>query len=233
MQTPDNIANTLKTGAWFCNIPEQMQNMLLSAGRLAPLTSGQRLFARGDAPCGIYAVLDGCVRVTGVASNGKEAILTLIEPAQWFGEIALFDGNARTHDAVAEVDSVLWHIPQNPLINLLNKHPAYWRPLGQLLTFKLRMAFQAIEDIALLPAPLRLARRLLILAASNDSKTVAEDSDQKVLMLPQEVLGLMLGISRQTTNQILRDLEQQGMISLQRSKIRLLDQAALRQYAYQ
>ncbi|MCP5207685.1 MAG: Crp/Fnr family transcriptional regulator [Hahellaceae bacterium] len=233
MQTPNDIANILKTGAWFSNLPEEMQSMLLAAGKKTPLLCGQKLFARGDAPCGIYAVLDGCVRVTGVASNGKEAILTLIEPAQWFGEIALFDGNARTHDAVAEVDSVLWHIPQNTLINLLDEQPAYWRPLGQLLTFKLRMAFQAIEDIALLPAPLRLARRLLILAAANDSKAAPDTIAQKTLLLPQEVLGLMLGISRQTTNQILRDLEQQGLISLQRSKICILDQAALRIYAYQ
>ena len=47
-------------------------------------------------------MVEGAIRISAVSENGKEALLILVEAPHWFGEIALFDGQARTHDAYAE-----------------------------------------------------------------------------------------------------------------------------------
>ncbi len=220
----------LPDSLWFQGLPGDLQEFIFQSGKAVELFSGSRLFCRGDKPCGLYAVLAGYIRITGVNAAGKEAILTLIEAPQWFGEIALFDNKPRTHDALAETDCLLWRLPQAPLLAKLQSNPEYWCEFGQLLTEKLRLSFQLLEDIALLPASVRLARRVLIMAEGWAPKT---DTSLRTLTVPQELLGTMLGLSRQTTNQILGDLEAKGLIKVQRNRIEIVDRTGLLDYSNQ
>ena len=128
------------------------------------LAAGQRLFQRGDPPCGLYAVLEGAVRIGAVSEQGKEALLSLVEAPHWFGEICLFDGQPRTHDAYGVGPCTLLHVPQAALLKLLDEHPDYWRHLALLMSHKLRLTFINLEQLSLLPAPARLAHRLLMIA---------------------------------------------------------------------
>ena len=218
----------LREGHWFSALPQALQTALLPRASVLRLAPGQRLFRRGDAPSGLYAVVEGAMRVGAVAANGKEALLTLVEPPYWFGEISLFDGQPRTHDAFAEGASTLLWVRQAELLSLLEQHPAYWRDFALLMSQKLRLAFNALEEISLLPAAPRLARRLLLMA-----QNYGEGEPRHVLHLAQEQLALMLALSRQTTNQILKELEAQGILRLTYGEIELLDlprlQAAARQ----
>src|SRR3546814_10364795 len=81
-------------------LPAELQNSLLGMSRVRRLVPGHRLFQRGDPPCGMYAVLEGAVRIGAVNEQGKEALLSVVGAPHWFGEICLFDGQPRTHDAV-------------------------------------------------------------------------------------------------------------------------------------
>ena len=217
----------LSTGQWFSHLPAPLQNSLLSAARLRRLAAGQALFHRGDPPCGVYAVLEGAVRIGAVNEQGKEALLSLVEAPYWFGEICLFDGQPRTHDAYGVGACTLLHVPQNALLELLDAEPSYWRQFALLMSHKLRLAFINLEQLSLLPAPARLAHRLLAIAASYGE--VAQS--RRVLQLPQEQLALMLSLSRQTTNQILKDLQHQGILRLSYGEIEILDAEQLRTLA--
>ncbi|MCP2064810.1 Crp/Fnr family transcriptional regulator [Pseudomonas laurylsulfatiphila] len=217
----------LMSGQWFSHLPDSLQDSLLSAARLRRLSPGQRLFKRGDPPCGLYAVLEGAVRVGAVSEQGKEALLSLVEPPHWFGEICLFDGQPRTHDAYGVGPCILLHIPQNTLLTLLDEHPQHWRQLALLMSQKLRMTFINHEQLSLLPAPARLAHRLLMIAEGYGETT----PPRRVLQLPQEQLAAMLSLSRQTTNQILKELQGQGVIGLSYGEIEILDAARLRELA--
>lgn len=217
----------LLDGLWFHQLPEALREALLDAAVLRRLESGQRLFSRGDKPCGLYAVLEGAIRIGAVGSSGKEALLTLIEPPSWFGEISLFDGQPRTHDAYAEGATLLLNVPQPALLALLEREPRYWRDLALLMSQKLRLAFVALEEMSLLPASLRLARRLVMIAEGYGWASGA----RRVIHLSQEQLALMLAISRQTTNQILKDLEAQGILRLTYGGIEILAPERLRHAA--
>jgi CRP-like cAMP-binding protein len=217
----------LLTGQWFSQLPAALQDRLLAMAQLRQLASGQRLFHRGDPPCGLYAVLEGAVRVGSISESGKELLLVLVEPPHWFGEISLFDGQPRTHDAFAEGQVTLLNLPQAPLLALLHEQPEHWRDFALLMSQKMRLAFIALEEMSLLPAPQRLARRLLLITEGYGGLT----GKRRVIQLAQEQLAMMLALSRQTTNQILKELEAQGALRLTYGEIEILDLECLKRAA--
>lgn len=217
----------LATGHWFSHLPAPFQHSLLAHARLRPLAAGQYLFKRGDPPCGLYAVLDGTLRVSAVNEQGKEAVLSLVEWPYWFGEICLFDGLPRTHDACAVGPCTLLQVPQQALLNLLDETPRYWRDLALLMSHKLRLSFIGLEQLSLMPASARLAHRLLMMVEGYGDT----EHSKRVLQLPQEDLAAMLGLSRQTTNGLLKDLQAQGIVRLGYGEIEILDAQRLRQAA--
>ncbi|MBD9601715.1 Crp/Fnr family transcriptional regulator [Pseudomonas sp. PDM10] len=217
----------LDKGQWFSHLPVPLQDSLLAAARVRRLSPGQRLFKRGDPPCGLYAVIEGSVRIGAVSEQGKEALLSLVESPHWFGEICLFDSQPRTHDAFGLGHCVLLHIPQTVLLRLLDEQPAYWRQLALLMSQKLRLTFINLEQLSLMPTAARLAHRLLMIAEGYGEI----DPPRRVLQLPQEQLASMLSLSRQTTNQILKDLQGQGIVNLRYGEIEILDAQRLRMLA--
>ena len=217
----------LMSGQWFSHLPVSLQDSLLAAARVRRLSPGQRLFKRGDPPCGLYAVLEGSVRIGAVSEQGKEALLSVVESPHWFGEICLFDGQPRTHDAFGLGHCVLLHISQTVLLTLLDEQPVYWRQLALLMSQKLRLTFINLEQLSLMPAAARLAHLLLLIAEGYGEI----DPLRRVLQLPQEQLASMLSLSRQTTNQILKDLQGQGIVNLKYGEIEILDAERLRALA--
>jgi CRP-like cAMP-binding protein len=220
----------LKSGAWFQSLPEDLQQALVDAGKVETLRAGDRLFAKGDMPDGLYAILSGSIRGSAISAAGKEAILAIAEAPMWFGEIALFDHQPRTHDAWADVDTCLMRVPLTAFHDLLDAHPAYWRHFGCLLANKMRAMFNALEEVALLPSAPRVARRLLAMAeAYGDRRT--DLSKPLELRIPQEQLGLMVSLTRQTTNQVLKQFQALGAIRISRGSIEIIDQIRLRSLA--
>lgn len=223
---PLDYRTAIQTGRWFSILPEALQQALLVDAQLKTLSAQQILFSRGDPFDGIYCVVKGGLRITGSMPSGKEALLTVVEPYNWIGEIALFDGLERTHDAIADQASLVLQVPSVTLEALLQAEPVYWRWFGLLLTYKMRFAFVALEDAALLPAPQRIARRLVFMAEGYGEFT---DRSRRVLPLPQEQLASMLSLSRQTINQTLKQFESQGLLKLNYRELEVLDLQGLRE----
>ncbi|HEY8608027.1 MAG TPA: Crp/Fnr family transcriptional regulator [Noviherbaspirillum sp.] len=219
---------TMRAGSWFHGLPAALQDCLGQLAQVRRLEGGTLLFSRGDPPDGLYCVAEGAVRIASTSPSGKEALLALVEPPHWFGEIALFDGQSRTHDAWAEGPTVLLHIPQDALLAALRGCPEWWRDFGLLLSQKLRATFLVLEDWALLPAAGRLARRLVAIAEGYGEW---KDRTRRTIQVSQEQLALMLSLSRQSVNQILRQWEARGVVRLSRGGIEIVDVAALRALA--
>lgn len=230
MTDPAAFVPVLASGRWFAHLPRDFAQPLIGMAHLRQLQPGEALFLRGDEPCGLYAVVRGAVSISGTggrANEARSALLTRLEPPHWFGEISVFDGSARTHDAHAAEPTTLLQVPHDRLQAWLRAHPQHWHALALLLTDKLRTAFVAMEELALLPAPLRLARRLVMMAEGYGQWN-AEGQSRRVLTISQEQLSQMLAISRQTTNQILKDLEARQLVRVHRGEVEILDLGALR-----
>lgn len=214
----------LLTGHWFSHLPAHLQDSLMAAARLRRLTPGRSLFRRGDPPCGLYAVLEGAIRIGSVSEQGKQTVLTRIELPYWFGEVSLFDGLPRTHDAFSEAHTILLQVPQAALTSLLEKEPLYWRHFALLMSQKLRLTFVHMEQQTLLPAPARVACRLLLIAEGYGEI----NHSRRIIEVSQEQLAQMLSMSRQSTNKILKDLQAQGVLDISYGEIKILSLEKLR-----
>lgn len=201
---------------WFSQLPAVYQQQLCREARIKSLQPGQFLFHRGDSFCGIYGVYSGQLQISGLQQNGQEALLAFMLPGDWFGEIAFFDQLARTHDARACQPTLLWQLSKPALQQLVQQDPQWWLWLGQLLTSKLRQTFTELEQRVVLSAAERLAQRLLLWSRQ-----------QSRLTLSQEQLAQSLNLSRQTTNQLLQALAQQGLIRLHYGAVEILNRQQL------
>lgn len=226
--TPLTLLPALRTQLWFAACPDAFQTALIERSRLWKLAPGEHLFERGGIPDGLCCVVAGALRVGAVLADGSQSMLFMLEPYQWFGEISMLDGQPRTHDAIADVDSTVLVVPQTDLHAWLDAHPQHWRDLARLACSKLRMTFTALEDLTQLPLEQRVAKHLL-LALSGYGASAA--STRTRLRMPQEHLALMMGVSRQTINKTLRTLEASGAIALRYAEIELIDAAALQRLA--
>jgi CRP-like cAMP-binding protein len=227
MRSARDYRDLFRTGRWFSSLPEAFAEGLLAAGQLRTLQPDEVLFSRGDAPSGLFGLVDGAIRVSGMSESGKEALLTLLEPPGWFGEISVFDGQPRTHDAVSDGEARVVQVPQSNLLQMLDSEPRWWRDLALLATSKLRLAFIAMEDMVLLPIAQRLARRLSLMAEGYGER----QRSIRTLEVSQDQLAMMVSTSRQTANQVLKDFEQKGLIRVAYGSIEILDLDGLRRLA--
>lgn len=215
----------LRAGRWFRGLPDGFQEGLLAIGAVRQLSARSTLFARGDACDGMFGVLRGQLRASGTDEDGEQALLTIVEPPSWVGEIPLFDGLPRTHDLIAETEALVLHVRKGPLLALLDREPRYWRDLALLLTSKLRLAFAAMEHTQLLPIGDRLAHRLVMIAEGYGEWV---DGSARPVHVSQDTLATMLSTSRQTVNQVLKTLEARGWVRLAYGRVEIVDLSALR-----
>ena len=192
---------------------------------------GELLYARGDEAAALYGLIRGRVRLSNVTPDGREVLVMLFEPGDWVGEVSLFDGLPRTHDAHAVGPTEGFVLPKAKLLALLDAQPLLYRHFAARLARSLRVALSYIDDAALLPLPPRLAKRLLDLARVYGADT--PQGRRIELHLPQEDLGRMLGASRQSVSKELKRWEAQGWIGVEYGKVMIRDEAALLQLAGQ
>jgi CRP-like cAMP-binding protein len=227
--TRDAMLAILAEGAWFNRLSPSFRAALLADGREMRFAAGAPVFWRGDTADGLYAVLDGAVEIGGVDAAGHAATLIHVQPGMWFGEIALIDGMARTHDAIAVRETMLLCVPRGPLFAGLDQRPGHWRELAWLTTEKLRLSFRAAEAASLLSAPQQVATRLMMMVDGYGGTGARHTT----LRISQEQLAAMLSLSRQTVNRILKALEQNGVIAVSHSRIDIVNLSSLRKICEQ
>jgi CRP/FNR family cyclic AMP-dependent transcriptional regulator len=214
-------------GSLFLDLPAATAAQFASLASRRQLGHGELLYARGDAADALYGLIRGHIRLSNVAPDGREVLVMLFQPGDWIGEVSLFDGLPRTHDAYAVGETEAFVLPKAKLLALLDAQPLLYRHFAARLARALRIALSYIDDAAFLPVPLRLAKRLLELSRIYGADTpLGRRID---LHLPQEDLGRMLGASRQSVSKELKRWEARGWISVEYGKVLIRDAAALQQ----
>jgi CRP/FNR family cyclic AMP-dependent transcriptional regulator len=223
----NEVRDRLRAGRWFAELSPRFAEALLELGTVMRVSARQQLFFRGQSLDAVYAVLEGRLRACAIDEEGREALLTVVEAPNWVGEIPLFDGLPRTHDLIADVESLLFRLPADRLLEWLASNPAHWRELAVLLTHKLRLAFTAMEDGAVASLAARLARRLVWLA---DGYAQSSHGSRRTVAVSQAGLAEMLSTSRQSINRELRRLESEGLVVIGYSGLEVLDLERLRAF---
>jgi CRP-like cAMP-binding protein len=217
--------HNIESGARFSKLSLSLRNAILARAIVRRLTDGSPLAARGKPAEAWTGVARGAVRVSSVSLSGKLVTLTYAEPGTWFGDIALFDGLPRTHDAHAHGNTTLLMVRKPDFKDLLQQHVELYDALLRLNCRRLRLMFNQIEELSTRPLRARLARQLLLLAKSYG---IEQGEEIRIrLQLAQEDLAQLLGASRQRVNQELKGFEREGVLRVEPARLVLLSREKL------
>jgi CRP/FNR family transcriptional regulator, cyclic AMP receptor protein len=217
--------STIEAGSWFSRLSPPLRQAILSRSQVRRLPDGTLLSARGAPADEWCAVAQGAVRVSSVSLSGKQVTLTYVEPGTWFGDIALFDGLPRTHDSNTHGQTTLLIVRKPDFKELLAQHTELYEALLRLNCRRLRLMFDAVEDLNTRPLGARLAKQILLLARSYG---IAQGEEIRIgLQLAQEDLAQLLGASRQRVNQELKGFERDGAVRIEPTRLVVLSKEKL------
>ena len=107
----ENAGEVLRRAPLFEALDEDGARELRQTMSQLKLHRGERLFDEGDGGDSLYVVLDGKMKLTRAAGDGRENLLSVIGPGEMFGELSLFDPRPRTSSASAVTDVTLAVLP--------------------------------------------------------------------------------------------------------------------------
>lgn len=221
--------HNIQSGAWFSKLTPALRSAILACAQVRRIGDGEALANRGAAAEEWCGVARGAVRVSTVSLAGKQVTLTYVEPGTWFGDIALFDGLPRTHDAHAHGATTLLVVRKADFHALLGEHVELYDALLRLNCRRLRLMFDQIEDLNTRPLQARLAKQILLLARSYG--IVQGDEVRIGLALAQEDLAQLLGASRQRVNQELKGFEREGALRIEPTRLVVVSRERLMRFA--
>ena len=151
-----------------------------------------------------------------------------MEPGIWFGDVSIFDGDRRTHDAYAHGDTTILCVAKADFKKILALHVELYEALLRLHARRIRQLYGLVEDLNTLPLRARLAKQLLHLVRSYGVQSLSDASEVRIgLQLAQEELAQLLGASRQRVNQELKSMERDGAIRIEQGGLVIRDRVAL------
>ena len=212
-------------------LTESESRELLAHAVRRRVPAGHVVFRKDDPGDGLYGVLGGRIVVTVESAAGKELILNMFGPGEFFGEIALLDGKGRTATAIAREPSELLFLGRAVFQPFLAQRPDATMRIIALLCSRLRRTTDLVEDGAFLGVATRLAKQLVVLMDRYGRPEVAKaggvDSAAPTLHISQEELARTLGVSREIVSRQLAIWREAGIVELGRSRLTVLDLQAL------
>ena len=166
------------------------------------------IFSQGD-PCStVMYIQRGSIKLSVLSHAGKEAVVAVLGPGDFFGEGALADQPVRIGTATAMTDSTVLVIEKREMIRVLNEQHAFSnRFIAYMLARNIRVEADLVDQL-FNSSEKRLARTLLLLARYGQ-----EGSAQRVLpRLSQETLAEMVGTTRSRVNFFMNKFKKLGFI---------------------
>jgi CRP-like cAMP-binding protein len=213
----------LKNVPIFSELDDDTLIKLSQLGTLKSFDKDSIILSEQDAGSALFVMVSGKVKVARVSNDdkNKEVILTLLNPSDFFGEMALLDGLARSATVTSIEDSKVFIIQRNDFLNLIQEHPEVSIALLQELTQRLRAAGMKIKALSLKDAEGKVATVLLQLA---DDMGRIKQGVVEIEKLPyQHELANMAGTSRETISRTLHSFAKKGLVELEGTKLRIIN----------
>jgi CRP-like cAMP-binding protein len=200
--------------ALFSELGSGTRDRLCAYAKTRNVKRGSTIFSKGDDGTSLFAVCSGTVQMIVPSIEGKVAVFNLVREGEFFGEVALLDGGARTADAVAFTDCRLLTIERPQFLSLLRNEPEFAIKLLEVLCARLRRTTEQVQDLMFLDLSRRLVKVLLRL-----SQTTSPD---RMIEISQTDLSHIVGMSREMINKQLQIWLKAGWIKLERRSITVL-----------
>ncbi len=164
-----------------------------------------------------FMILEGRIKVTILGDDGREVILSMLGPGDFFGEMALLDNEPRSATAIAVEETELLSLHRNDFQTVLTDNRSITTALIKILTARLRRANHQISTLALLDVYGRVARVIVDMAREEGRRL--RDGRIAFRRATHQEIANRIGTTRETVTRMLKDLERQGLIHIEGKEI--------------
>ena len=209
---PRAVAKAAKAKAMVAKASEfTVQGFLESNGvdkTVMPFRRGEPIFAQGDVCEHVWYIQSGGIKLSVLSKTGKEAVVAMLGPGDFFGEGCLAGQELRMGSATAVTPSEILRIDKAHMAQLLHKqHAMSDRFISHILTRNIRIEEDLIDQL-FNSSEKRLARTLLLLARYGKQAKPTREVPQ----ISQETLAEMVGTTRSRVNFFLNKFRKLGFI---------------------
>ena len=210
----------------FADLEEKDFQRIIKLGLRQKYKKGNIVVLEQESGAALFVIITGKVKVVRTDEDGREVILAMFGPGEFFGEMSLLDGLARSASVVATVKSELFMIHRRDFLQLLEEYPQVAISLLAELAMRIRKADMQIKSLSLKDAAGRVANVLLMLS---DDLGVFRKGKVEIEDLPlQQDIANMAGTSRETVSRMIHHFIRNGEVDLKGNKVTINDYEGFR-----
>jgi len=177
----------------------------------------ETIFFEDDTNQYMYIILKGKVKVLKTTGEGKDVILAMHHAGDFFGEVSLINGKTTPASVVAMEDSQLAIISRSEFHSILLSHQKVLQNLLEILSEKLRTAWDTIKLLTFNNASQRL--RMLFFMLSNEHGSNTDEGTILNIRLSHQEIADMTGMTRETVTRVIDKWQKEGEISILDDKL--------------
>lgn len=197
----------------FLGLPEAQLDNLARMAVPRKVARHTTIVHAGDHTDSLFVIVSGSAKVISRDVEGREVILAMLGVGEFFGEMGMIDGEPRSADVVADENCELLAIAKKDLTQALVGNVDLCLNIMRSLVVRLREANRRIESLALMDVYGRVAKLLLDLSAEEDGIRVIRRK------MTKQDMAKIVGASREMVSRVMKDLEHQGYISVEKGRI--------------
>lgn len=188
------------------------------------------IFSEGDPSDWFYIVLKGKVKITKLSQEGKEIIIEIITPMDFFGGLAVIKGFPYPANAIAMEDTELLKISRSNLMRILDRFPGLMYCMALQLGDRMKESHETLKNIALERVEARIASLLLKLADKTGKET--EGGTMIEMKLTKQDIAEMVGTTVETSIRTMSKFKKNGILSDKEGRIIIKDIDKLKNLCY-
>ncbi|MFC1513916.1 Crp/Fnr family transcriptional regulator [candidate division KSB1 bacterium] len=201
--------------SFFHHLDNETIEYLFYVGKIRHHERNGVIFLESEEAHHFYLILEGHIKISRLDQSGKEVIIAILTPGNFFGDMGILDGMPRSTDAISESKSSVLMIRDEDFYKLIEKKPQVTIELLKELAHRIRNSDSQIKGLSLLNASGKVASAILRWA---QDQGVAYGETIEIKGVPkQEEMASYVGLTRETFNRVLKDFEKHGFISKPRS----------------
>jgi CRP-like cAMP-binding protein len=215
--------NTLACVPFFAELPSGVISEITELATPHYFEADQVIYLEGEPAEVMYILTKGWIKATRMSPEGREQAMQFLRPCQIFGDIAVWLGGNYPCTVVALEPAEVWSLEKTAIFDLMHRHPELGMVIIQRLAQRVMHYITMVEDLSLRSVEARLAKTLLQHAENSEEGMYVPRRDWTTY----DEMATRLGTVRDVLSRALHNLQDEGLLRVDRNAIWILDPESL------
>ena len=214
---------------FFAGLPQNDLEQINRLFRENGFSPNETICFAGDPAEYLFVVADGRVKLMRHSLSGKDVLLDMLTPGEFFGSLSTLGDDLYPDTAEAQTQTCVLSIRRDDFRRILEKHPKVTLKVMDITATRLHEAQERVRQLSALPVEGRIANLLLVL-----SRKFGKPSSVGLLIqspLTRDDLAAMTGTTPETASRVMSQFQKDGLIHTGRKWVSIIDRVALEQIA--